>query len=193
MAETSEGQLTGSARSIPELHIRDLLENISTQWPGLIKKFGGHAMAAGLTIEKDNLETFGEAFETTAEAWLEKTNLSQQIFSDGELENQYFNIQCAEMLNNAAPWGQQFPSPVFDNQFSVLDTRIVGEQHLKLRLAPENTAKSLEGIAFRCIEPGREYQFPDKIRAVFSLDVNFFRGQSNLQLLIHYFEPIVSR
>ena len=190
MAQTVDGQLTGSARSIPELHIRDLLEHISTQKPGLIRKFGGHAMAAGLTIEKTHLEEFTEAFEEAAKNWLSDKHLNQEIFSDGELEDQYFSIQCAEMLNNAAPWGQQFPGPLFDNEFLVRDTRIVGEQHLKLRLEPEHSSKVLDAIAFRCIEPGREYSFPNKIKAVFSLDVNFFRGQNSLQLLVHYFEPV---
>ncbi|MGB5709026.1 MAG: single-stranded-DNA-specific exonuclease RecJ [Arenicellales bacterium] len=189
-ANNSEGKLTGSARSVPGLHIRDLLEVIATGQPGLIEKFGGHAMAAGLTLDRDNLEPFSRLFHTAVSDHFLGQPAGNFVHSDGPLEPEFFTREIAELLRNAAPWGQQFSAPVFDNEFRVISQKVVGEQHLKLRLATRD--RVLEGIAFRQLLPGEEMPRLERIHAAFQLDLNEFRGAKTLQLIIEYMEPVTN-
>jgi single-stranded-DNA-specific exonuclease len=183
-----QGCLSGSARSIPGLHIRDLLADIHSQHGDLMLKFGGHAMAAGLTIREGSFECFQDCFLAAVTQHFRDAAPSHEILTDGPLAAEFFTREIATMLRNAAPWGQQFPPPVFDNEFRVVSQRVVGEQHLKLRLRSRD--RTLDAIAFRHLEPGQEPQEYDLIRAAFQLDINEYRGESNLQLLIEHLEPL---
>jgi len=189
-ASIKDGKLSGSARSIPGLHIRDLLERISTDCPGLIEKFGGHAMAAGLTISEDKLGQFSSLFEQAVRVHFESNPPANQIYTDGPLEQEFFTREIAEMLRNAAPWGQHFPPPLFDNEFRVIQQKVVGGQHLKMRLATRD--RVIEAIAFRQLEPGATPPEFDWIKAVFQLDINEFRGARTLQIIIDYMEPVTA-
>ncbi len=184
------GMLTGSARSVSGLNIRDLLADLAAETPGLVEKFGGHAMAAGLSIRETHLETFRTKFRAAVQQHFETTPKSNIIQTDGPLEPEYMTLQVATMLRNAAPWGQHFPVPVFDNEFAVVSHKRVGEQHLKLSLRSRD--RLVEAIAFRVLEPGQLPILPDRVRAVFQLEANHFRGEIQLQLIIEYLEPIPS-
>ena len=187
-AGNSDGSLSGSARSVPGLHIRDLLEEVSTAIPGLIRKFGGHAMAAGLTIAIEDFDRFAEAFKQRVARHFAEQPPTNQILTDGPLEAEYFSMDVATLLRNAAPWGQLFPAPIFENRFRVINQKLLGGQHLKLQLALDN--QMVEGIAFRYLQPGEEMPTLDAITAVFQLDINEFRGDKSLQLIIEYLEPL---
>lgn len=189
-APSSEGRLSGSARSVPGLNIRDLLADLAAANPGLVERFGGHAMAAGLTIRNQEFEAFRSAFRSAVNRHFEVAPPSTEMLTDGPLEEEFFTREIADMLRNAAPWGQQFPAPVFDNEFKVVSHRVVGGQHLKLRLRTRD--RLVDAIAFRVLEPGEEPSLPDRIRAVFQLDVNHYRGESTLQLIIEHMEAVPS-
>ncbi|WP_213996609.1 single-stranded-DNA-specific exonuclease RecJ [Arsukibacterium sp.] len=184
-AEGDNGELKGSARSIPGLHIRDLLEEIASQYPGLIKKFGGHAMAAGLTIAAERLETFQLALSLTAKKHLTAEQLTAVIYSDGELEADCFDIGFAQLLQNAGPWGQAFPEPVFDGEFSLISQKMLAERHLKLMLQGPN-GLLVDAIWFNADNK----TWPDvnvkKVRLAYQLDINEYREQQNLQLIVRY-------
>ncbi|WP_019677061.1 single-stranded-DNA-specific exonuclease RecJ [Arsukibacterium perlucidum] len=184
-AEGDNGELKGSARSIPGLHIRDLLEEIASQYPGLIKKFGGHAMAAGLTIAAERLETFQLALSLTAKKHLTAEQLTAVIYSDGELEADCFDISFAQLLQNAGPWGQAFPEPVFDGEFTLISQKMLAERHLKLMLQGPN-GLLVDAIWFNADNK----TWPDvnvkKVRLAYQLDINEYREQQNLQLIVRY-------
>lgn len=184
-AEGDNGELKGSARSIPGLHIRDLLEEIACQYPGLIKKFGGHAMAAGLTIAAERLETFQLALNLTAKKHLTAEQLTAVIYSDGELEANCFDIQFAQLLQNAGPWGQAFPEPVFDGEFMLISQKMLAERHLKLMLQGPN-GLLVDAIWFNADNK----TWPDvnvkKVHLAYQLDINEYRDQQNLQLIVRY-------
>lgn len=188
----NEAMLKGSLRSIPGVHIRDVLADIDAREPGMIARFGGHAMAAGLSLPKANFEAFSDAFNAAVLRAVDGELPGQEIFSDGELGYEDFVLPLAESLRAVAPWGQAFPAPTFDNCFRVLNQRVVGEVHLKMVLQPllEGAAKSpsVDAIAFRQVEPGQPAPELDVIRAVYQLDVNEFQGRKSLQLIIDYLE-----
>jgi single-stranded-DNA-specific exonuclease len=184
-----QGEIKGSARSIRGLHIRDLLENIAAQHPGLIIKFGGHAAAAGLSLLEQHWEDFRRAFENECTRMLNEDDLTGVIDSDGELESDDFGLPLAENLRAAGPWGQHFPEPVFDGEFEVLDWKVVGEKHLKLQLQPAEAEEPVEAIAFNA-DMQKIEQADGYIRAAYRLDVNEFRNQRKLQLVIEYFEAL---
>lgn len=192
-ANGDEGEIKGSARSIKHIHIRDVLDHIATLHPGLIKKFGGHAMAAGLTVSKDDFEQFKQYFNKEVQRVTKPEYLEQVVYSDGELVKDEFNITLAELLKNAEPWGQAFPEPVFDGTFQLVKQRIVGEKHLKLTLKNQATIEGIDAIAFNAIDP-QDQSSPlmtgSEVQVAFKLDVNEFRGKRNLQLLVEYFEPV---
>ncbi|MFW5824091.1 MAG: DHHA1 domain-containing protein, partial [Marinobacter sp.] len=180
--------LKGSARSIPGLHIRDALAVVDTRHPGLLKKFGGHAMAAGMTIDGEDFERFSIAFDEAVRESLSAEDLEAAIVTDGPLEATELNLETAWLLKRAGPWGQHFPEPLFDGEFQVVSQRIVGENHLKLVLQPSGGGGAVDGIAFNT---GPEV--PDftrcGARVVYKPDANTFRGRTSLQLLIDYLEP----
>ena len=187
-AKVSETELKGSARSIVGLHIRDLLSNIAMAHPQLIKKFGGHAMAAGLSLELTHFEMFSRIFAAEVAQHLTEADLQATWLTDGELESVQFTLPLAKALREAGPWGQAFPEPTFDGTFEVLDQRLVGTNHLKLYLRPEDSNLSLDAIAFNIdVTQWPNYRC-EKIYAVYRLDVNEFQNRERLQLLIEYFE-----
>ncbi|ELB1482366.1 single-stranded-DNA-specific exonuclease RecJ [Vibrio parahaemolyticus] len=191
-ADGGEGTIKGSCRSIPGLHMRDALGFIDTQNPGLIIKFGGHAMAAGLTIKEQDFERFSRLFDEVVKKELDEAALKGVILTDGELKPEEFSMHIAEQLRAGGPFGQAFPEPIFDGEFKVLHQKLVGEKHLKLMLEPlykgHPTNVMIDGIAFN-VDLRR---WPDAsvktVRLAYKLDVNEFRGNQSLQLMIDHIE-----
>ncbi len=182
------GLVKGSARSVPGLHIRDTLEAVAARHPGLLEKFGGHAMAAGMSLRREHLETFARAFDEAVRQRLDADALEGVIHSDGPLDETELELESARLLRQAGPWGQAFPEPLFDGRFRVAGRRVVGERHLKLTLATEPGGRLLDAIAFNQADP-----LPDEgalIHAAYRLDVNAYRGRESLQLMIEYFEVL---
>ena len=177
-SDPSAGELKGSGRSIAGLHLRDALDLVSKRHPALIKKFGGHAAAAGLSIAEADFENFAATFEQVSSELLSANDLAQRIETDGALEHAEMNLDMARLLDEQV-WGQGFPAPQFNNDFVVQNQRVVGEKHLKLRLNIQG--KLIEAILFWHNEP-----LPEKIHAVYSLSVNEYNGTQNLQLIIRH-------
>jgi single-stranded-DNA-specific exonuclease len=176
-AQTSDTEMKGSARSIRGLHIRDALASIDARHPGLIKKFGGHAMAAGLTIESTQFEYFARLFDDQARLSLSQEDLEQVLVSDGELQVDV-TIGLVREILQLIPWGQGFPEPLFDDEFEILEQRIVGQRHLKMKLL--RGEQTFDAIAFnqdRLVE-GRNK------RMAYRLDINHFRGRDSVQLIV---------
>ncbi|MEJ2107242.1 MAG: single-stranded-DNA-specific exonuclease RecJ [Acidiferrobacteraceae bacterium] len=188
LAPGENGELKGSARSVPGLHIRDTLDAIATRHPALLRRFGGHAMAAGLTLDTMDLDAFRSAFEEELKRQLGDEELQPRILSDGELQANEFRLDLAEQLRNAGPWGQTFPEPMFDGIFDVVDQRVVGERHLKMRLRQAD-GPVVDAIAFNLLEepvaPGWQ-----RVQAAYRLDVNEFQGTRRLQLLLEHVRAI---
>lgn len=190
--QDSEGILKGSARSIEGLHMRDVLERIHSQHPNIILKFGGHAMAAGLSIREEHFADFQHIFNQTVADWLDEEHLQGVIWTDGELNSNEFNLETAELIKSVGTWGQGFPEPCFDGEFKILDQRAIGQNknHLKMLLEPKQGGVLLDAIAFNI----NTRLYPDlsikQARLAYKLDINEFRGNSSLQLLVDYIEPI---
>ncbi len=185
-ADDGSDILRGSARSIPGFHIRDALAEVDVVNPGLIERFGGHAMAAGLSLQKENLEAFRSAFNQVAEQRLSVEILQAKCLSDGELLQHEFSRELAEDLRLAGPWGQGFPEPVFDNIFEVTEWKILGERHIKYNLRLLGTDFTLSAIHFggyAGVEP------PDRLHAAYQLELDDFRGRRDIQLLIRHSVP----
>jgi single-stranded-DNA-specific exonuclease len=186
-ADADESMLKGSGRSIAGLHLRDVLDQVATQHPGLLTKFGGHAMAAGLSLAKDDLDRFKHALNDAVAAALGHVPPERIEESDGTLVSGDFGLLLAEQLASGGPWGQHFPEPLFDGQFSVRSHRIVGEKHLKLTLDADGT--EIDGIAFN-IDVLEWQATPLKVfHALYRLDVNEYRGERRAQLIIQSFWP----
>jgi single-stranded-DNA-specific exonuclease len=189
--ENGEPQLKGSARSIAGLHIRDVLDTLATRNPGLISRFGGHAMAAGLSLRECDYPRFSQAFAELVAAQLSEEALQACILTDGEVTAEELTLATAQLLREAGPWGQGFPEPSFDGEFDVLQQRLLGERHLKLVLCPPGRrGLLLDAIAFNVQGEHWSGCKVSRIRAVYRLDVNEFRGQRNLQLIIDQLEPV---
>jgi single-stranded-DNA-specific exonuclease len=187
-AEAEDGLLKGSARSIPGLHIRDALADVDARHPGLIERFGGHAMAAGLSLAPAGLARFRDALAGEVAARLDPGALDGTIVSDGELPEEALGLATAELLRDAAPWGQGFPEPLFDGRFELLEARVVGADHLKLRLRPVGGRRILDGIAFR--QAGRlGAARPARVHLAYRLGVNDYAGVRSAQLVVEYLEP----
>ncbi|SHM62630.1 single-stranded-DNA-specific exonuclease RecJ [Phytopseudomonas punonensis] len=188
-ADAGEGMLKGSARSVPGFHIRDALDAVASRHPGLISKFGGHAMAAGLSLPAEHFETFAKAFDDEVRRQLCEDDLTGRLLSDGVLSIDEFNLPLARELRNAGPWGQHFPEPLFHGAFQLVQQRIVGERHLKVVLKSECGSVQLDGIAFgvdREVWPNPTVRW---VELAYKLDVNEFRGQESVQLLISHLAP----
>jgi single-stranded-DNA-specific exonuclease len=187
-APGGEGLLRGSARSIEGVHIRDVIANVDRLEPGLIERFGGHAMAAGLSLRPEALPRFREAFAEAVREVLGDSPPQPEVRSDGALPTRLMTLETAETLRMAGPWGKDFPEPRFDGAFEVLSARVVGERHLKLRVAaPESGDTPIEAIGFNLGE-----QLPEtggKIRLAYRLDVNDYRGTRSAQLVLDHLEP----
>jgi len=184
-ADADEGMLKGSGRSIAGLHLRDVLDRVATRHPGLLEKFGGHAMAAGLSLAKADLDTFREALNSVVAETLSHQSPERIQDSDGALAAGEMNVELAEQLSAGGPWGQQFPEPLFDGRFSVKRHRIVGEKHLKLSL--ESDGKEIEAIAFNVDAEQWLAQPLESIGALYRLDINDYRGDRTVQLVIDSF------
>jgi len=182
-AHQDDDTLKGSARSIPGLHIRDLLEEINNRYPDIIDKFGGHAMAAGLSLPLKNLSAFEQVFQQIAEENLKDKPLAGELISDGELHNDDFSLAFAQCLKDAGPWGQGFPEPLFDGEFQLMDQRLVGAKHLKM-MVKHQSGVLIDAIAFNV----DLQQWPNlqckQVSLAFKLDINEFRGKTSLQLMV---------
>jgi single-stranded-DNA-specific exonuclease len=191
-AEADDGKtIKGSARSIPGLHIRDALDAVAAHHPKLLSKFGGHAMAAGLSLKKEDFTAFSDAFDQEVRRQLAEDDLQAIIHTDGELIAEEVSLSVAQSLRDGGPWGQHFTEPVFDGEFYLQQQRIVGEKHLKMLVSLEPKSQQLiDAIAFNVDTK----QWPDheikKLRLVYQLDINEFRGRQSVQLLVNYFESL---
>jgi len=186
---SNEAVIKGSARSIPGVHIRDVLDAIATRHPGLLSKFGGHAMAAGLSLQKAHFEQFADAFDKEVCQQVDADDLHHIIHSDGELRPSDLGLSLAQLLESAGPWGQHFPEPQFDGCFDVVQRRIVGERHLKLLLKVKGLDQLIDAIAFNTVDD----VWPDDVQTVeiaYKLSVNEYRGILSPQLIVDYIEPV---
>lgn len=182
-AKGDDGELKGSARSIHGVHIRDLLEEISTLHPGLIKKFGGHAMAAGLTIAEVMLDTFVQVLNQVAKKYLTPELLTAVIYTDGELAAEHLTTDVADLLQQAGPWGQAFPEPVFEGRFKLVQQRLLSDKHLKMVLQASD-GKLVDAIWFNADNKSWPNASVQQVTLAYQLDINDFRDQQNLQLLV---------
>ncbi|MEJ2058932.1 MAG: single-stranded-DNA-specific exonuclease RecJ [Gammaproteobacteria bacterium] len=184
-AEAGPGMLKGSARSIPGLHIRDALDEVAARHPGLIDKFGGHAMAAGLSLPADRLAAFRAAFEETVTGLVDPDDLEGRIESDGELASGDFTLELGEALRASGPWGQGFPEPLFDGEFEIVQRRVVGERHLKLVLRALAGGPTVDAIAFG-FHPEDWPEDRATVHVAYRLDVNEYQGVRRLQLIVEH-------
>lgn len=189
-ADAGNGEIKGSARSIKGLHMRDLLELVNSRHPGLISKFGGHAMAAGLTLKSGGFATFAKAYDDAVREQLKPEQLTGELWSDGELTPRELTLEIAQLLRNAGPWGQSFEEPLFDGYFKIIQQRIVGERHLKLVLETPCSTVMLDAIAFNVDLQTWPDATIQHARIVYKLDVNEYRGNFTLQLMVEQIEPM---
>jgi single-stranded-DNA-specific exonuclease len=180
-ARAADGtSLKGSGRSIPGLHLRDCLDLVAKREPGVIRRFGGHAMAAGLTIEEAEYARFARAFERAVDELLPGEARLRTVETDGSLEDTHWTLQVARMLEDGI-WGQGFPQPVFCDTFIVASQRVVGERHLKLQLVKDG--RRVEAMRFGALDP-----LPERVRAAYRLGVNDYNGLKSVQLNVEHFE-----
>jgi single-stranded-DNA-specific exonuclease len=189
-AAVDAAQLRGSARSIPGVHIRDVLDALAAADPDLIHKFGGHAMAAGLSLERARLDDFARAFDAEVARWLARAGALDVIETDGELAEAEIALPTARALRAGGPWGAGFPEPLFDGVFEVRSCRIVGERHLKLTVAAPEGRGSFDAIAFNAVDPGAPAALPaGRMRLVYRLEANLYQGEARLQLVVDHLLP----
>ena len=187
-AADRDGLLKGSARSVAAVHIRDLLDAIAVRAPHLIDRFGGHAMAAGLTIRHEVLEEFRRLFDAEVRRHLSADDLAGTIVTDGDLTSADLNLSLAEVISSAGPWGHEFPEPLFDGVFSVAESRVVGHKHLKMALQSRHSDSTYDAMAF-FTNAGDWARRATAIRLVYRLSVNEYQGNRKLQLIAEYLEP----
>jgi len=189
-ALAGDDQLRGSARSVAGIHIRDVLDAIAARRPELISKFGGHAMAAGLTVQRQLLDPFAKAFDEEVARWAARNVGADAVETDGELSVQEIALETARALRAGGPWGQAFPEPCFDGIFTIRNTRVVGERHLKMWVEVPKTGRSFDAIAFNLIEEPDRFTPPEgSVQLVYRLDVNEYQGERRLQLLVDHIFP----
>lgn len=181
-----EGLIKGSARSIKGIHIRDVLDAVATKSPDVLQKFGGHAMAAGLTIERQHLERFSDLLVDAVQAFSEPSMFDNVLWTDGPLEEQHIGIESAHLLQQYGPWGQRFPEPLFEGRFRVLDRYVLKQRHLKFRLGMDS-GQQLDAIAFNQDDKMLSRHF-ETIYIAYRLTLNHFRGQTRVQLLIEHIQ-----
>jgi single-stranded-DNA-specific exonuclease len=186
-ASADAATLRGSARSTPGIHIRDVLDSIAARHPGLIDRFGGHAMAAGLTLERAKLDAFARAFDAEVERCLPGAAVTDAVETDGELAVGEIALATAEALRAGGPWGQAFPEPSFDGLFSVRSARVIGERHVKMWVEVPRSGRSFDAIAFNHLEDGAPFVPPaGPMQLVYRLEVNEYQGERRLQLLVDH-------
>ena len=188
-ASTGSDEIKGSARSIPGIHIRDVLSEIAVSHPQVLSQFGGHAMAAGMTIKMHDYPVFSIAFDDVVRKHLDHVDLEQKILSDGQLAEKQITLEFTELLSHSGTWGQAFPEPLFDGIFDVIQCRIVGEQHLKFVLRLPFSNELIDAIAFFVDKP-ESWLGSRSIKTAYRLDVNDFRGKRSVQLMLQYIEKI---
>jgi single-stranded-DNA-specific exonuclease len=186
-ARASDGTLRGSARSVAGIHIRDVLDGIAARHPELISRFGGHAMAAGLTIDEGRLDAFARAFDVEVTRWRDPGIPANRIETDGELSSDEIALETAQALRDGGPWGQAFPEPSFDGVFAVKNARVVGEKHLKMWVTSSDGMRAFDAIAFNFKGADESPPLPDgEVRLVYRLDINEYKGERRLQLLVDH-------
>jgi single-stranded-DNA-specific exonuclease len=189
-ARAGDESLRGSGRSVAGVHIRDVLDAIAAREPDLIAKFGGHAMAAGLTLEFTKLERFALAFDAEVARCLASTGRTDCIETDGELSVGEIALETANAVRSGGPWGQAFPEPSFDGVFLIRSARIVGERHLKMWVEFPASGRSFDAIAFNYADPSRQVRLPEgHAQLVYRLDANDYQGERRLQLLVDHLQP----
>ncbi len=188
-AQADDNTLKGSARSVPGFHMRDALAAVDAKNPGMIDRFGGHAMAAGLTLAKDAFDDFQAALNDYAAEQLDEAALQRVWSTDGQLQAAEIQLPQAQLLRQAGPWGQGFEAPSFHGDFAIVQQRIVGQKHLKLVLAETNTGSLLDAICFN-VDLDVWPNTSDKASLVYKLDVNEFRGRQSVQLMVDAIEPL---
>lgn len=189
-APAGDGTLKGSGRSIQGLHMRDALERLDTLYPDLMIKFGGHAMAAGLSLEEHKFEQFQQRFGELVTEWLDPALLQGEVISDGPLSTAEMSMEVAQLLRDAGPWGQMFPEPLFDGRFRLLQQRLVGERHLKVMVEPVGGGPLLDGIAFNIDTTCWPDNGVREVELAYKLDINEFRGNRSLQIIIDDIWPL---
>lgn len=189
-APAGDGTLKGSGRSIQGLHMRDALERLDTLYPDLMIKFGGHAMAAGLSLEEHKFEQFQQRFGELVTEWLDPALLQGEVISDGTLSAAEMSMEVAQLLRDAGPWGQMFPEPLFDGRFRLLQQRLVGERHLKVMVEPVGGGPLLDGIAFNIDTTCWPDNGVREVELAYKLDINEFRGNRSLQIIIDDIWPL---
>ncbi|EDS1985323.1 single-stranded-DNA-specific exonuclease RecJ [Salmonella enterica] len=189
-ASAGDGTLKGSGRSIQGLHMRDALERLDTLYPDLMIKFGGHAMAAGLSLEEHKFEQFQQRFGELVTEWLDPALLQGEVISDGPLSAAEMSMEVAQLLRDAGPWGQMFPEPLFDGRFRLLQQRLVGERHLKVMVEPVGGGPLLDGIAFNIDTTCWPDNGVREVELAYKLDINEFRGNRSLQIIIDDIWPL---
>ncbi|MGN6281635.1 DHHA1 domain-containing protein, partial [Frateuria sp.] len=183
--EDRPDELRGSARSIAGFHVRDALAAIDARLPGLIERFGGHAMAAGLSLKAADYPRFAEAFDAIAREWLDEERLQAVLYTDGELPPGTFTLDLARQLRDGGPWGQGFPEPLFDNLFECAQWRLMGERHWRLSLRDPRDGAVHEAVMFNV----RASAPPPRLRAVYELTINEWQGRESARLLVRHVEP----
>lgn len=189
-APAGDDLIKGSARSINGVHIRDVLSDIASLHPHLLSKFGGHAMAAGLSLKMHDYPPFALAFDDMVAKRLAHVDLEQKVLSDGELSEQEMTVEFAELLQNAGPWGQEFPEPIFDGVFDVIQARILKQRHLKLVLRKPNGQLLIDAIAFSIDQP-EKWLGLRQTHTAYRLDINEYRGNRSVQFIVQYLEKII--
>lgn len=189
-APAGDGTLKGSGRSIQGLHMRDALERLDTLYPDLMIKFGGHAMAAGLSLEEHKFDQFQQRFGELVTEWLDPALLQGEVISDGPLSAAEMSMEVAQLLRDAGPWGQMFPEPLFDGRFRLLQQRLVGERHLKVMVEPVGGGPLLDGIAFNIDTTCWPDNGVREVELAYKLDINEFRGNRSLQIIIDDIWPL---
>lgn len=182
-------ELKASARSVPGLHIRDLLDGIATRHPDLLVKFGGHAMAAGLSLKRSQLADFSKIFAEAVAATMGTPDAVESIYSDGSLDDSDLDVGFADLLRQTTPWGQGFPEPMFDDEFEILEHRVIGGSHVKFRVRRVSGFRTLEAMAFRLLDEQGDVPNLSRAHMAYRLDVNEYQGQRTAQLIIEYMEP----
>nr|WP_221301715.1 single-stranded-DNA-specific exonuclease RecJ [Zhongshania antarctica] len=190
-ADADGEEIKGSARSIPGLHMRDALDLIAKRHPGLLNKFGGHAMAAGMSLAKADYERFAKAFDAIVAELTSAEQLTAAVYSDGELTAEDLSLERAELLRGAGPWGQNFPEPLFHGRFRLVQQRIVGARHLKMVLAPEQGGEQIfDAIAFNIDTDVWPSPTTEYVELVYKLDSNLFRERLSLQLMVEHLRSL---
>ncbi|MDR3389766.1 MAG: single-stranded-DNA-specific exonuclease RecJ [Rudaea sp.] len=183
----ARNEVKASGRSIAGFHLRDALADVDARHPGLLLRFGGHAMAAGLSLRRDDVETFAAAFDAVAQERIAPAALEAILLTDGELGTDDFSLGLARQLRYAGPWGQGFAEPMFDGVFAVESWRVVAEKHMRFRLRSDGGREAVDAIMFNASEG---LSPPERLRAVFSLDLDEWQGTERLQLLLRHWQPV---